>query len=390
MFTFKKNISSLEYDEFYKNADFVNFMQDYRWANVKDNFENILVGVYENDKLLLIASLLIRNVFSKYNLMYIPRGPIGDLTNTEITKIFFENIKKIAKEKNCYVINVDPFVLNDQFNYKTKEKINNQFNKDSKIIHNNLLNNKLVHKGNVISIKDSIQPRFHMVCDTSLDSDSILKSYKAKVRHDLGDFQKKRGVSYEITSDEKRLDDFISIINETEARQGINLRNKEYFHKILSYFGSDSKLFFAHLDLNVYKNYLLNNNGKEEEINKVNELLKDKDSILLSACLVILPNNKEIKIAEYLYAGNKLEFPSIRISMGIVFEAIKYCSDNNIDYINLGGVDGDFKDHLSSFKAKYDPIVFEYLGDYDLILKPLIYYPIKHLLPIYKKLKKTK
>ena len=42
MYTFKTNIDEKEYNNFIKKYKYMNFMQEKSWANVKDNFDNIL------------------------------------------------------------------------------------------------------------------------------------------------------------------------------------------------------------------------------------------------------------------------------------------------------------------------------------------------------------
>ena len=49
MYTFKINIEKKEYNNFVKKFKYTSFMQEINWANVKDNFKNILCGVYENE-----------------------------------------------------------------------------------------------------------------------------------------------------------------------------------------------------------------------------------------------------------------------------------------------------------------------------------------------------
>ena len=48
MYTFKENINKEEYNNFIIKFPYANFMQEKSWASVKDNFDNILCGVYDN------------------------------------------------------------------------------------------------------------------------------------------------------------------------------------------------------------------------------------------------------------------------------------------------------------------------------------------------------
>ena len=73
MYTFKTNIDENEYNNFIKKYKYMNFMQEKSWANVKDNFDNILCGVYDDKKLVAACSILIRRIAKGFTMFYIPR-----------------------------------------------------------------------------------------------------------------------------------------------------------------------------------------------------------------------------------------------------------------------------------------------------------------------------
>jgi len=226
-----------------------------------------------------------------------------------------------------------------------------------------------------------------------LNEEEILKNYKSKFKYYLGSFHKKRGISFEITNDINRIDDLVKLLKETESKQNINLRNKEYFEKIMNNYKDSAYLVFANINLDKYLDFLKNNNGKEEEINEVlKEIKENGNTLILSSSLMLLPNNKKgIRTSEYLYAGNSSKFLKTNASAGLVFEIIKFSMENNCHYCNLGGIDGNLNDHLSIFKSKFDARVMVFSGEYDLPISK-IYYPIKLfyplLLKIYKKIKR--
>ena len=189
------------------------------------------------------------------------------------------------------------------------------------------------------------------------------------------------------------LDKFIELLRLTEKKQNINLRNKEYFVKILNNFKDNAYMFFGNINLNQYLDFLKNNNGTDEEINDINNLIKENGNIMtLSTGLLLLPSNKKgIRTSEYLYAGNSQLLNKLNISAGLVFEMIKFSMNNNCHYCNLGGVDGNLTDHLTIFKQKFNSRIMIFSGEYDLPTS-FIYYPIKLfypiLLKIYRKIKR--
>ena len=179
----------------------------------------------------------------------------------------------------------------------------------------------------------------------------------------------------------------------TEKKQNINLRNKEYFIKVLDNFKDRVFLFFGKINLKKYLKFLEENNSKQELIDETKILIeKNGNYMTLSTGLLLLPKNKKgIRTSEYLYAGNNSELTNLKVSAGLVFEMIKFSMENNCHYCNLGGVDGNLNDHLTMFKEKFNGRVMEFSGEYDLPVSK-IYYPIKMfyplLLKIYKLIKK--
>ena len=96
MYNFKTNINEKEYDNFIKKFPYSNFMQEKSWAKVKNNFDNILCGIYEKNKIIAACSILIRHLSKGISMFYIPRGYLIDFQNYKLLSFMTENIKKIV------------------------------------------------------------------------------------------------------------------------------------------------------------------------------------------------------------------------------------------------------------------------------------------------------
>ena len=398
MYKFTSNLDKKEYDNFVANYSMASFMQEYNWANVKDNWGHFHCGLYKNDKLVGVCLILVKKIIKNINMFYIPRGYLIDFTNFEDLKEMTINIKKLAKQNNAYMVKIDPnFCISD--NSFKEEDVEHNYSKDYELKNKNLIRLGYKNTGLHKEFSKNLQPQYNVfapICNKDsiiLTEEEILKTYKSKFKYYLGNFHEKRGVSFEITNNIESLDKFIELLRLTEKKQNINLRNKEYFVKILNNFKDKAYLFFGNIDLNKYLIFLNNNNGKEEEINKIKTLIKENGNIMtLSSGLLLLPtNNKGIKSSEYLYAGNSNLFNNLNISAGLVFEMIKFSMKNSCHYCNLGGIDGNLNDHLTIFKQKFNGRIMVFSGEYDLPTS-IIYYPIKLfyplLLKIYKKIKR--
>jgi len=398
MYTFTNNLNKEEYNRFVANYSMASFMQEYNWSEIKDNWGHFHCGLYKDNKLVGVCLILVKKIIKNINMFYIPRGYLIDFTNFEDLEAMTFYIKKLAKQNKAYMVKIDPNFCIDEKSFK-EEEIAINYSKDYETKNKNLLKlgyrNTGIHK----EFTKNFQPQYNVfapICNKDsiiLNEEEILKTYKSKFKYYLGDFHSKRGITFDISNKTKDLDRFIELLRLTEKKQNINLRNKEYFKKILQNFKDRAYLFFANIDLNMYLNFLNENNGKEEEINEINELIKEKgNSITLSTGLLLLPSNeKGIRTSEYLYAGNSNLLNKLNISAGLVFEMIKFSMKNNCHYCNLGGIDGNLNDHLTIFKQKFNGTIMVFSGEYDLPTS-LIYYPVKlfypMLLKLYRKIKR--
>ena len=399
LYTFSENIEKEKYDAFVKEYSMAPFYQEYNWSNVKEGWNSFHCGLFKDDKLVGVCLVLSKKIIGKIKMFYIPRGYLIDFTNFDDLKEMTNGIKKLAKKYKAYMVKIDPnFCISDDS--MKDEECEHNYSNNYQEKHQNLL--KLGYKwtGMHKSIKDNLQPQYNMfapLCDINsniVDDKTVLSSYKSKVRYYIGAFHEKRGITFEITNDINKVSEFVSILKDTEKKQNINLRNEEYFKSILKNYEKNAYLAFARIDLNKYLDFLNENNGKEEDINEVKELLKENNSITLSTALLLLPSNeKGIRTSEYLYAGNSQYLTNVNASLGIVFELLKFSIENNCHYCNLGGVDGNLNDHLSIFKKKFNAHLMVFAGEYDLATS-FIYYPIKLFYPIllkvYRKIKKGK
>lgn len=396
MYSFNSNLKKEEYDKFVENYSMASFMQEYNWSNVKDNWKSFHCGLYKDKKLVAVCLILVKKVLKNINVFYIPRGYLIDFENFEDLKEMTKNVKALAKKNKAYVIKIDPnFCISDN-GFKTGD-VEHNYSNNFGIKHKNLLALGYKYGGVQKDIHKNFQPQYNIfapMCDkfsNILTKEEVLKNYN-RIKSYMGIYQEKRGVSFEITDDISEVDKLVYLLKQTEKKQHINLRNKEYFLKIMKNYKGYSYLVFGNIDLDKYKSFLEKEN-KNDLINEVEELKKVNGNILtLSGALILLPKNKKgIRTSEYLYAGNNLNLNKLHVSTALVFEIIKFSIENNCHYCNLGGVNGTLDDRLTKFKQNFNGRIMEFAGEYDLPVSP-IYYPIKLLYPIvlkiYRKIKK--
>ena len=387
MYIFKTNIDAKTHDDFVKQSPLCNLLQSSNWAKIKDNWDSCITGVYQKDKLVASGLILIKHLPLSFTMMYLPRGPIMDYENKELVKFYLKELKKWAKTKHCLFISFDPAIKLREFDLDHKDKPDDQ--KALSII-NNLQDNKAIYKGKTLKIEETIQPRFHMGLYYTDDLNSHLpkstiKSCKAAI---------KRHVNVKV-ADHSEIEKFAKMIELTEKHKNVHLRNEEYFRKILDVYKEDATLYLADVNVNTYKKELedsiqiandtlqnekATNNAKnkalqtiknsEKELLTINDLASKypNDTIIAGGLMVGFGNT-----CEMLYAGRNDDFNSFRPQYYLYTKKIEHSFKQGYQYVNMGGIEGTLDDGLSKFKANFNPVIIEYVGEFDLPVMPLLY-----------------
>ena len=88
MYQFKADIPVSEFTEFIESTSFAPIQQTEEWTKLKANWKNSFCGIYKDDTLCGVALILIRTLMPGFNYAYCPRGPVMDLTDSEMVKAF--------------------------------------------------------------------------------------------------------------------------------------------------------------------------------------------------------------------------------------------------------------------------------------------------------------
>ena len=389
-YVFKDNIDVKEYDDFVKNFPSTMFMQLSSWSLVKTSWESSFVGMYNDDKLVCVAMILKRKLFLNKKLFYIPRGFVIDYKDKELLNEFTSKLKQYARKNGAIDIKIDPFICFNEDNIQNIRKnkgieVRKSFTNDTDMIVSNLKDVGFKHAGYKKEVNAYIQPRYTMVISLKdkdgnvYEKEQLRRTFPKNTRNYIGTYQDERGVEFSYSKNKEDVKYLISVLKETEKRQHISLRSEKYFNKIMESFPDNAVLFFAHVNIDKYIDFL-NKDMKEhedkkefcelqiKEANRIKEEYGNKP--LAGATIVMMPTCKTgVKIASFLYAGTNTNIlPTLKITNGLMFYRLCYCLDNGCDYCDLGGIDGSLEDHLSTFKSKFNPNVLELVGEFDLVI----------------------
>ncbi len=415
MYEFKVDIDKKEYNKFISNYSMAPITQDYRWANVKNDWDNTLCALYKDKKIIGCGLLLIKTFPMNLKMIYCPKGFLTDYNNEDYIKEFTKGLKEYAKKIKAFVVKIDPLIAVSEEYYDTYIKKDTKecpknYSIDSELKINNFKSNGWIHGGYKKNVGAYIQPRFNMAIslidkdNKKLDEKELLSHFKRNAKRYHGEFQTKRGVSFICSHDNTYIDDFYRAIKSTEDRQGISLRSKEYFERIMDSFKEDACMYLAKVNVSKFVEFLnheIENEKDEALVNKYKEQLEDAkvakekygNEIIIAVTLGIIPPNKKgIKKVEYLYAGTFEEvFPYLNTNASVHINSFIDMLNNGYDYCDLEGVDGTLDDHLTKTKAKYNPVLLEFVGEFDLPINKFWYFIFSkfsvQLKKIYRKIK---
>lgn len=400
MLKFIEHIDGKTHDEFIQKSPYCSLLQSSKWACIKDNWNHEIVGVKKDDELVASALVLIKPLPLHMSMMYIPRGPVMDFNDVELIRFFFDNLKQWAKKYHTLFIKLDPNIhVKD---YKLEEVMENYYDGTYQII-DNLKQGNLIHQGFTTYMEESIQPRFQANVYKCDDFDESLPRHTKRLVKDA----LKHHVQVE-KADISALNQFAEVVKKTENRKNVSLRNYEYFDKLMKTYGDDAYLFLAKVNIEKTLNDLYQqqeDNSKDLASLKQNSPKKERRLLDIKASLeksiaefesfndeyqgdTVIAGILSVKFGntmEMLYAGMDEHFKKFMPQYYLYIENMKYGFDHGCDYANMGGIEGDLNDGLTQFKSNFNPMINEYIGEFDLPVNSLLYHLSKKAYTFRKK-----
>ena len=390
MYSYKIGITAEEHDEFVKNSPQTNLLQSSDWAKIKDNWGNERLGVYQDDKLVAVASILIQPLPLGFTMLYIPRGPIMDYQNSQLVAFMLQSIKTYAKSKRAVFAKFDPslFLRKGLIGQEATDQ------EASLAIIQSLKECGVEWVGRTEDMGETIQPRFQAnIYKEYFTEDQLSKSTKQAIRT-----ARNKGVEV-IFGGTELLDEFAALMKKTEARKGIHLRGKDYYEKLLTTYAGQSYITLSRINLaqrlaslkeQLEKNQAeasrfnektkpgkIDNNRQEkerleEEIQFLNQELKTGHEIVsLSGTLTLEFGGT----SENVYAGMDENFRRYQPAILTWYETAQHAFDRGADWQNMGGIENQLDGGLYHFKSKFNPMIEEFVGEFNLptsILYPLV------------------
>ena len=390
-----KEVTSNEFDRYAINHSLANFRQSSKYATLmsKNGYDKKYLFCINSEYEIIGATMLltkrIKHIF-KYG--YAPLGFLINYKKKKDIKLFTKEIKAYAKKNKMSFIKINPeiptHIIDSKFNKHKLSNIN--------IIDTLTENGYVKLKDNLYF--ESMMPRFNGIIDLKkYDEKKIDKSARNRINNAI-----RKGLEIETTQKNKIKDLYPFIENKKR------LRNYLYYKNYFQIFNEDldADIFLVSINFDkylenskaVFEAELENNKKITEELFKNNSELNLKrkmnsDRVLNDLKKDVIDATYSINKPNYYIAGalcikyknhvhivisgfNEL-YKNMNANYFLHNEIIKYYKDN-YDYLDLNGMSGDFEKTspyygLNKFKLSFKPRVFEYIGEFDLVVNKRVY-----------------
>lgn len=393
-----KEIDKDTFSEFANNHILKNFFQtkEYGTLMTKSVYSVMYIGGYKEDKLVAASLILYKSIAPSIKYGYAPRGFLIDYYDTDLLKEFTKKVKDFFFTKAFAFIKINPEVTYATVDFKNKKKV---INSKSENLINTLKEigyDKL--KDNLYF--ESLLPKYTPVINlTTYNFDNLDKELLEEMKD-----SDEKGI-YLVSGDENDIDTFYPYVEDK------NTKTKEYYKTFLEAFKESNMvdLLLLNLDYDKFVKYLqrkyIIEQSKNEEINEqftantsdseLYNMKMESDRRLndISSDIALANQKMQENITKDTYGGafivkhegrisiiitgQKNEFNSIDFKTYMFYKIIEEYKKSGYLFMDLYGITGDFTDKnpykkLNDFKLKFKPTVYEYIGEFDLIVnKPI-------------------
>lgn len=398
---FIKELTEEEYTKFWEKNKYNHFLQSYEWGLVQEQNRNQIpcyVGMKDDSGKLVAATLLLKKK-TPLNMCYFyaPRGYTIDFDNEEILTEFTNEIKKYLKEQNAIYLKIDPPIRYQEIDEEGNKIENGQNNYH---IYDLLIKNGYIHKG-FNKLYEGNQPRytFRTYFNKYQSMEEVEKTFSKSFARPL-----KRSYNYDIEvyqSDE--IDTFYNLIKLVSSKDGFKAYSYNYYKSVLNEFKKRNHLKIFNVKINPSKIITKFEEQLKKEKNEDRKVKLQKDIDYFKE--VAKTHKEEYTCASLictysktgawsLYIGNDDVATYTGTVNRLYYEFIKDAFENHYEYIDLFGVVGDphtkYKNlaGIYEYKRKIGGEYIEFIGEFDLVNKPIWYKILPILLKIYRRLKK--
>ena len=362
----------------------------------EEGYEYEFIGLVDNTDIIAASLILYKKIGNTFY-GYSPRGFLIDYSNPIILEKFTSLIKDYYKKKNFTFIKINPEIAIGKLNKKT---LNFEYNENYNVINN--LNRCGYKKLKSNLYFESLLPRINAIVNLQeLNVTNFTKNTRNKIKKAI-----RKGLTLEKAGQDK-----IPIL--TNFLKGNLSKDLYYYNDLYNVFNKsdDVDFFLVKVD---YKKYLINsqhyyNNELNNNIYLNNKMVDKNNSSVINAKMqsdkaLLAYKNDIAEASKYLntnietyvagaivikynnritiqFSGFDRELKRYSANYFLYFAILAYYQQD-FKYADLNGITADFDKNspyhgLNRFKMGFNPDIYEYIGEFDLVINESSY---NHLL----------
>ena len=403
------NISREEFDSFASTHKYNTYYQSPEYAEFKkitEGYNVSYLGFYDNDRNLVGASMfLFKELFFKFKYAYAPRGILVDYDDLKLVSDITNELRRILKRQRFIFVKIDPPVVASE---RDKEGNIINFNSSVNNILSNFKNNGFQHLGFNL-YDESLLPRWNVIAKLNNDARITFNNFDDKIKEEIS-YATSMAIS--VHQDETaNIDKFYDFLRRSNIR-----KTKKYFTCLADAFSPSKKLkiFYAFIDTNKYvSNANKLYSSEEEKNNALSNIIRSGDTVKYNIQKAV---NDKVKSDKYLSAykrdvveSTKLlkkypegiicgcslciveanganvlinfedaEYNKYHVNALLNYEMMNYFGKNNLKYLNLGSITGNFNPNSKYYRALlskvgFNSTIIEYIGEFDMIISKTMY-----------------
>jgi lipid II:glycine glycyltransferase (peptidoglycan interpeptide bridge formation enzyme) len=359
-----KEIDKDTHVEFLRNYQTFSFLQLPCWAEVKSGWKSKSVGWFDERKLVCVGLILIRNIpKTKWSLFYLPEGPVLDPDYAKNVVDWLTPLRDFAKESGAFNLKLGPQVTINTWSASTiKSAISDNVYRQFKDVDpdrvnpfGNEIGTKLRNLGGKQIETDGegfgdVQPRFVFAIDVEDKTDEeLLASFSQEWRRNIKKAEK----------------------SEVKVRQA-TFSDLETFHTLYKETAKRDK--FTPRPLNYFKQMWKSLNENSNNLAEMRLYIAEQENICHAACLWVRVG----KHVWYTYGASSTSGRELRPSNAIQWQMMRDARDAGASIYDMRGIAATLNEKsplfgLLRFKIGTGGKVIQYVGEWDFVLKPLIY-----------------
>jgi lipid II:glycine glycyltransferase (peptidoglycan interpeptide bridge formation enzyme) len=359
-----KEIDKDTHVEFLKNYQTFSFLQLPCWAEVKSGWKSKSVGWFDERKLVCVGLILIRNIpNTKWSLFYLPEGPVLDPDYAKNVVDWLTPLRDFAKESGAFNLKLGPQVTINTWSAATiKNAISYNVYRQFKDVDPDRVNpfgheigTKLRNLGGKQIETDGegfgdVQPRFVFAIDVEGKTDEeLLATFSQEWRRNIKKAEK----------------------SEVKVRKA-NFSDLETFHILYKETAKRDK--FTPRPLNYFKQMWRSLNENSNNLAEMRLYIAEQENICHAACLWVRVG----KHVWYTYGASSTSGRELRPSNAIQWQMMRDARDAGASIYDMRGIAATLNEKsplfgLLRFKIGTGGKVIQYVGEWDFVLKPLIY-----------------